>query len=54
MGIGPMAEQMAGHQLYSGQLYYLAIRPDLAPGSAAATASSSSSSAAAVPVRAGR
>lgn len=31
MGIGPMAEQMAGHQLYSGQLYYLAIRPELVP-----------------------
>lgn len=35
MGVGPMAEQMAGHQLYSGQLYYLAIRPELVPARAA-------------------
>jgi peptidoglycan lytic transglycosylase A len=38
MGVGPMAEQMAGHQLYSGQRYYLAIRPELVTQSASAAA----------------
>jgi membrane-bound lytic murein transglycosylase A len=31
MGIGPQAEQAAGHQVYPGELYYLAIKPDLVP-----------------------
>jgi membrane-bound lytic murein transglycosylase A len=29
MGIGPDAEAMAGHETQRGQLYYLAIRPEL-------------------------
>ena len=28
MGVGPQAEQLAGHQLYPGRLYYLALRPE--------------------------
>ena len=29
MGIGPDAQAMAGHEMQSGQLYYLAIKPEL-------------------------
>jgi membrane-bound lytic murein transglycosylase A len=29
MGVGPEAEKIAGHQLHEGELYYLAIKPDL-------------------------
>ena len=29
MGIGPKAEEVAGHQLHAGELYYVAVRPDL-------------------------
>lgn len=29
MGIGPKAEELAGHQLNEGELYYIALRPDL-------------------------
>jgi len=29
MGVGPYAQAMAGHELQEGQLYYLAIKPDL-------------------------
>jgi membrane-bound lytic murein transglycosylase A len=31
MGIGPDAEALAGQELQEGQLYYLALRPDLMP-----------------------
>ncbi len=31
MGIGPQAEALAGQELQEGQLYYLALRPDLMP-----------------------
>jgi membrane-bound lytic murein transglycosylase len=31
MGIGPEAEALAGQELQEGQLYYLALRPDLMP-----------------------
>jgi membrane-bound lytic murein transglycosylase A len=31
MGIGPQAEAMAGHELQQGDLYYLAIKPELIP-----------------------
>jgi membrane-bound lytic murein transglycosylase A len=31
MGVGPSAEQIAGHQLHAGRLYYLAIKPELIP-----------------------
>jgi membrane-bound lytic murein transglycosylase A len=31
MGIGPTAEDLAGHELQQGQLYYLAIKPELMP-----------------------
>jgi len=27
MGVGPEAERIAGHQLYEGRLYYLAVKP---------------------------
>lgn len=29
MGIGPEAEKRAGHQLYEGELYYIALKPEL-------------------------
>jgi membrane-bound lytic murein transglycosylase A len=29
MGVGPEAENVAGHQLYEGTLYYVAIKPEL-------------------------
>jgi membrane-bound lytic murein transglycosylase A len=29
MGIGPEAEPIAGHQLHEGELYYIAIKPEL-------------------------
>lgn len=29
MGIGPLAEAVAGHELQEGALYYLAVKPDL-------------------------
>jgi len=29
MGVGEQAEKLAGYQLYSGQLYYLAVKPEL-------------------------
>lgn len=31
MGVGPDAEKLAGRQLNAGELYYLAIKPQLAP-----------------------
>lgn len=31
MGVGDKAEDMAGHQLSAGQLYYIAIKPELIP-----------------------
>ena len=31
MGVGPDAEQSAGRQLYPGQLYYLALKPEWVP-----------------------
>ena len=31
MGIGQSAEQLSGHQLSPGRLYYLALRPELVP-----------------------
>jgi membrane-bound lytic murein transglycosylase A len=31
MGIGPEAQAIAGHELQEGELYYLAIRPELMP-----------------------
>lgn len=32
MGIGPIAETMAGQQLDAGQLYYIAVKPNLVAG----------------------
>jgi membrane-bound lytic murein transglycosylase A len=29
MGIGPVAQNMAGHELQEGELFYLAIKPEL-------------------------
>jgi membrane-bound lytic murein transglycosylase A len=34
MGIGPEAQALAGQELQEGQLYYLALRPELMPGPA--------------------
>lgn len=31
MGVGPKAEELAGHQLHEGELYYIAVRPELIP-----------------------
>jgi membrane-bound lytic murein transglycosylase A len=31
MGIGPQAEQLAGQELHAGELYYLAVKPELVP-----------------------
>ncbi|MGD0463734.1 MAG: MltA domain-containing protein [Tepidisphaeraceae bacterium] len=31
MGIGPQAEAMAGYELQQGELYYLAVKPELMP-----------------------
>lgn len=31
MGIGPAAEDLAGHQLHEGELYYVAVKPELIP-----------------------
>ncbi len=31
MGVGPGAEQIAGHQLHAGRLYYLALKPEFVP-----------------------
>jgi hypothetical protein len=28
MGIGPDGEQLAGHQLHEGELYYVALKPE--------------------------
>jgi membrane-bound lytic murein transglycosylase A len=37
MGIGDQAESMAGHQLNEGELYYIALKPELMPRYAAPT-----------------
>jgi membrane-bound lytic murein transglycosylase A len=37
MGIGPAAEARAGQQLYAGQLYYLALKPELIASYSATT-----------------
>jgi len=29
MGVGPQAEAIAGHQMHEGQLYYVAVKPEL-------------------------
>lgn len=31
MGVGPDAERLAGYQLHEGELYYLAVKPELIP-----------------------
>jgi peptidoglycan lytic transglycosylase A len=31
MGVGPTAEQLAGHELNEGQLYYIAVKQELVP-----------------------
>lgn len=31
MGVGPAAEQIAGHQLHAGRLYYIALKPQYIP-----------------------
>jgi membrane-bound lytic murein transglycosylase A len=33
MGVGPQAEQLAGHQLNEGELYYVAVKPEMVQAS---------------------